>query len=75
MVNEQNVYMHTTEIVEHANGTAQYLDALLGGRFVSKEQTHDMVAFLFARTKMNIESCFLLHKKKRMKRYYRGRVC
>ena len=44
-------------MAEHANGAAQYLDALLGGRYVTKEQTRDMIAFLFARTKRNIESC------------------
>lgn len=44
-------------MAEHANGAAQYLDALLGGRYVTKEQTRDMIDFLFARTKRNIESC------------------
>lgn len=44
-------------MTEHANGAAQYLDALLGGRYVTKEQTRDMIDFLFARTKRNIESC------------------
>lgn len=44
-------------MAEHANGAAQYLGALLGGRYVTREQTRDMVDFLFARTKRNIESC------------------
>lgn len=44
-------------MAEHANGAAQYLDALLGGRYVTKEQTRDMIDFLFARTKRNIDSC------------------
>ena len=44
-------------MVEHANGAALYMGALLGGRFVTKEQTRDMVDFLFAGTKRNIESC------------------
>ena len=44
-------------MAEHANGAAQYLGALLGGRYVTKEQTRDMVDFLFAGTKRNIESC------------------
>ena len=44
-------------MAEHANGAAQYLAALLGGRYVTKEQTRDMVDFLFAGTKRNIESC------------------
>lgn len=57
MTDEQKIFLHSAEMAEHANGAAQYLDALLGGRFVTKEQTRDMVDFLFARTKRNIESC------------------
>ena len=43
-------------MAEHANGAAQYLGALLGGRYVTKKRTRDMVDFLFAGTKRNIES-------------------
>ena len=57
MIDERKVLLHNVEMAEHANGAAQYLEALLGGRFVTKEQTRDMVDFLFAKTKMNIESC------------------
>lgn len=57
MVDEKKVFSHTAEMAEHANGAAQYLEALLGGRFVTREQTRDMVDFLFAGTKRNIESC------------------
>ena len=35
-------------MAEHANGAAQYLGALLGGRYVTKEQTREMVDFLLA---------------------------
>ena len=49
--------MHNAEIAEHANGAAQYLEALLGGRFVTREQIRDMVDYMFAGTKRNIESC------------------
>lgn len=41
----------------HANGATHYLEALLGGSFVTREQTRDMVDYLFAGTKRNIESC------------------
>lgn len=44
-------------MAEHANGAAQYLGALLGGRYVTKEQTREMIDFLFAGAKKNIESC------------------
>lgn len=57
MIDEKKVFLHTAEMAEHANGAAQYLGALLGGRFVTREQTRDMVDFMFAETKRNIESC------------------
>ena len=57
MVDNKKILLHNVEMAEHANGAAQYLDALLGGRYVTKEQTRDMIDFLFARTKRNIESC------------------
>ena len=57
MIDERKVILHNAEIAEHANGAAQYIEALLGGRFVTREQTRDMIDYLFARTKRNIESC------------------
>jgi len=57
MVDEKQLLLHSAEMAEHANGAAQYLGALLGGRYVTKEQTREMVDFLFAGTKRNIESC------------------
>lgn len=57
MVNEQKVFLHSAEMAEHANGAAQYLGALFSGRYVTKEQTRDMIDYLFAATKRNIESC------------------
>ena len=57
MIDEKKVSLYTAEMAKHANGAAQYLGALLGGRYVTKEQTRDMVDFLFAGTKRNIESC------------------
>lgn len=46
MVDDKSLLQQSTEMAEHANGAAQYLDALLGGRHVTKEQTRDMVDFL-----------------------------
>jgi hypothetical protein len=57
MIDERKVLLYSAEMAEHANGAAQYLEALLGGRFVTREQTRDMVDYLFAETKRNIESC------------------
>ena len=56
MVDEKKILQHSAEIAEHVNGAAQYLDALFGGRFVTKEQARDMVDYMFAGTKRNIES-------------------
>ena len=56
MIDERKVLLHSAEMAEHAKGAAQYLDALLGGRFVTREQTREMVDYLFAGTKRNIES-------------------
>ena len=57
MADNKKVLLHSVEMAEHAIGAAQYLGALLSGRYVTKEQTRDMVDFLFAGTKRNIESC------------------
>ena len=57
MVDKKKILLHSAEMAEHANGAAQYLDALFGGRYVTKEQTRDMVDYMFAGTKRNIESC------------------
>ena len=57
MVDEKNILLHSAEMAEHANGADLYLGALLGGKYVTKEQTRDMVDFLLAGTKRNIESC------------------
>lgn len=57
MAYEQTVYLHSAEMTEHANVDAQYLDALLGGRYVTKEQSRNLVDYLFAGTKRNSVSC------------------
>ena len=53
MIDNKRILLHSAEMAEHANGAAQYLGALLGGRYVTKEQTREMVDFLFAGTKRN----------------------
>ena len=57
MVDEKKILQHSAEMAEHTNCAAQYLDALFGGRYVTKEQTRGMVDYMFAGTKRNIESC------------------
>ena len=57
MIDEKKVFMHTVEMSEHVNGAAQYISALIGGRFVTREQARDMADYVLAQTKRNIESC------------------
>ena len=57
MIDEKKIVQYNAEMAEHADGAAQYLEALLGGRFVTREQTRDMVDYMFAGTKKSIESC------------------
>lgn len=57
MVDKKKMMQYNLEMAEHVNGAAQYLDALFGGRFVTKEQTRDMIDYMFAGTKLNIEGC------------------
>lgn len=75
MVDNKKILLHNAEMSEHANGAAQYLDALLGGRYVTKEQTRDMIDFLFARTKRKSKVVLLQLKKKRMQKYIGGNYC
>ena len=57
MIEEKKIARYNAEMAEHANGAAQYLGALIGGRFVTREQARDMADFVLAQTKRNIESC------------------
>ena len=61
MVDKKKIMQYNLEMAEHVNGAAQYLDALFGGRFVTKEQTRDMIDYMFAGTKRNIEGCPFCH--------------
>ena len=56
MIDERKIAQYNVEMAEHANGAAQYLSALIGGRFVTREQTRDMADYVLAQTKRNIES-------------------
>ena len=57
MVDEKKILLHSAEMAEHANGAALYLGAMLDGRYVTREQTRDIVDFLLAGTKRIIENC------------------
>ena len=56
MADDKKIAQYNAEMAEHANGAAQYLDALIAGRFVTREQARDMADYVLAQTKRNIES-------------------
>ena len=56
MIDEKKIAQYNAEMAEHANGTALFLEALIGGKYVTREQTRDAMDFLLAKTKKNIES-------------------
>ena len=56
MIDEREIIKHNAEMAEHANGAAQFMDSLVGGQYVTKEQAREAMDFLLASTKRNIES-------------------
>jgi hypothetical protein len=56
MIDESEILKYNLEMAEHANGAALFLNSLLGGQYVSKEQAREAMDFLLASTKRNIES-------------------
>ena len=57
MVDNKKILLHNVEMAEHANGAAQFLDALFRGKYVTREQAREMADYVLAQTKKNIESC------------------
>ena len=57
MIDEREILKHNMEMAEHANVAAQFLGSLIGGQYVTNEQTREAMDFLLAWTKRNIESC------------------
>ena len=57
MIDEKKIAQYNAEMAEHADRAAQYLGALIGGRFVTREQTREMADYVLAQTKRNIERC------------------
>ncbi len=45
MIYESEIMKHNAEIAEHANGAAQFWGSLIGGQYVTKEQTRKMQRF------------------------------
>lgn len=66
---DRKIAKYNLEMAEHANGAAQYLDALLGGRHVTTEQTREMVDFLLLEQRGIPKVALLRPKTRRMLRY------
>lgn len=77
MIENKKILLHSAEMAEHANGAAQYLEALLGGRYVTREQTRDIVDFtvFLQEQKGKLKAGLLRPKNKRMLRYIEGNYC
>lgn len=56
MIDENKKAQYNSEMLAHANGAAQFLSALIGGRYVTREQARDMADYVLAKTKKDIES-------------------
>ena len=56
MTDENKIAQYNVEMAEHANGAVLYMEALIGGRFVTRDQAREMADFVLAQTKRNIES-------------------
>lgn len=56
MIDEKKIAQYNAEMAAHANGAAQFFDALIGGKFVTREQAREMADYVSAQTKRNIES-------------------
>ena len=57
MIDKSKIVKYDAEMAAHANGAAQFLVALIGGKFVTREQAREMADYVLAQTKRNIESC------------------
>ena len=57
MIDEKKIALYNAEMAAHANGAAQFWDALFGGKFVTREQARELADYVLAQTKRNIEGC------------------
>jgi hypothetical protein len=53
MIDDRKVLLYCAEMAEHANGVAQFLNTLLGGRYVTRGHTRDRVNLFAIRNQCN----------------------
>lgn len=56
MTDNEKAMMHNFEMAAHSPGTALFLYNLLGGGFITKQQTKETIDFCIAKMKHDIES-------------------
>ena len=56
MTDNEKALMSQLEMAAHSQGFAEFLYNMLGGRFITKEQTRETIEFFKAQMKRNIES-------------------
>ena len=70
MRDKKKITQYNVEMVEQANGAAQYLGVLIADSFMTRNQVRHIADFVLAQTKRNIESVPLFAvKTKRTRRY------
>ena len=57
MIDEKIIAQYNIEMAVHANGALRFLNAFIGGIFVTQIQTRDMATYVLVKIKRNIESC------------------
>ena len=56
-IDQTKLIEYNVEMAQHAEGAAQFLNKVLGGRFITKDQVRETMDFLIAKMKRDIESC------------------
>ena len=56
MIKDRAILKHNAGMAKHANDAVLFMGALVGGRYVTKEQAREAMDFLLASMKRNIES-------------------
>ena len=57
MIEKKKIAQFNAEMGTHANGAAQFLDAFFGGKYISNEKAREMLDYILAEAKKNIECC------------------
>lgn len=65
MIEERKIVKYNPEMAGHANGAAMFLNSLIGGQYVTKEQIQETMSFYLVSTKRIIGSFYNTIRKKK----------